>query len=246
MEVRLVFQHTKWMILELFRQPAYMVSTIGFPCLFYLIFAVPESKNVEAANFLLASFASFAVFGVVFLQFGVGIAQERSKTWYYYLRTLPINPLTLLTARFLSTLFFSFLACAGVSALSVIFTPVELSSETWITFFFYLVGSSIVFCPMGLALGYFTNPRTSLPIGNMIYLPLAFMGGMWKPPKILPDTIQTISEYLPTRHYTELMWSTVLDKPIDDKSLHWLFFYLCSFSLLAAWGYRKDYLGRIQ
>ena len=42
--------HCRWMVTELLRQPAYVVATIGFPAIFYLIFAVPESKNEVAAN----------------------------------------------------------------------------------------------------------------------------------------------------------------------------------------------------
>lgn len=241
----ILLEHTKWMILELVRQPAYMVSTIGFPSLFYLIFAVPESTNVDSSNFLLASFASFAVFGVVFLQFGVGISQERSKTWYYYLKTLPIHPITLLFARFLSTVFFSVLASIGVGILAVSFTKAHLTIDVWITFYLMLIILSLVFCPMGLILGYFTNPKTSLPIGNMIYLPLSFMGGMWRPPKILPETIKDVSSFLPTRHYSEIMWAIVSGSAIEIQYVFWLLFYLCLFSAIAFWGYKKDQMERL-
>lgn len=241
----ILIEHTKWMILELVRQPAYMVSTIGFPSLFYLIFAVPESTNVDSSNFLFASFASFAVFGVVFLQFGVGISQERSKTWYYYLRTLPIHPLTLLLARFFTTVFFSIMASLGVGILAVLFTEAQLSLQLWLAFYTILILSSLVFCPMGLILGYFTNPKTSLPIGNMIYLPLAFMGGMWKPPQILPETIKDISKFLPTRHYGEIMWAVVSESEIEIRYVFWLLFYLCIFSAVAFWGYKRDQMERM-
>ena len=232
------------MILELVRQPAYMVSTIGLPSLFYLIFAVPESTNPESSNLLFASFASFAVFGVVFLQFGVGISQERSKTWYYYLKTLPIHPLTLLVARFLSTGFFSVLASLGVGILAVCFTEVNLSYDLWVIFYTVLIVSSLVFCPMGLILGYFTNPKTSLPIGNMIYLPLSFIGGLWKPPQILPEVIKDLSKFLPTRHYGEIMWAIVSENSIEIKYVFWLLFYLCLFSAIAYWGHKKDQMER--
>ena len=123
--------HCRWMVTELLRQPAYVVATIGFPAIFYLIFAVPESKNEVAANLLLGSFSSFAVFGVVFLQLGVGIAQERNQPWYLYLRTLPVSSVTFFLARFLSSLVFSVIAAAAIVILALTLTPAHLKADIW-------------------------------------------------------------------------------------------------------------------
>jgi ABC-2 type transport system permease protein len=78
--MKLILIHAKWMFLELFRQPAYLVSTIAFPSIFYLIFAVPESNDVASANFLIASFSGFTVFNMIFLQFDISLTQERTKS----------------------------------------------------------------------------------------------------------------------------------------------------------------------
>jgi ABC-2 type transport system permease protein len=164
----LVFSHTKWMILELLRSPAYVVSTIAFPALFYSIFAIPESNDKASSNMLLASFSAFAVFGVIFLQFGVGIAQERTRSWYFYLKTLPVQPLQIMAARFLSALFFSLLASLGIILLAVLFTEAELTLWEWAKFILVLQTAGIVFCFMGLSLGYWSSEKSSLPIGNLI------------------------------------------------------------------------------
>ena len=80
--------NTKWMLMELLRSPSYVVSTIGFPIIFYLIFALPEAKDINSANFIMASFCVFAAFGVFFLQFGVSITHHKSHSWYFYLNQL--------------------------------------------------------------------------------------------------------------------------------------------------------------
>ena len=232
------------MFIELLRQPAYLVSTVAFPALFYLIFAVPESKDELSANLLLGSFSAFAVFGVIFLQLGVGVAQERTRSWYLYLRTLPLSSGTFLGARFLSAFFFSIFAAGAVILLSVFLTPVELSPGEWLRYGLVLMLGGASFCGMGLALGYWAGEKSCLPIGNLIYLPLSFAGGLWKPPTILPDFVQTLSEYLPTRHYGELVWASLLRRDLDMTHVMWLAAYAVFFGFLTFWGFRRDQIQR--
>jgi ABC-2 type transport system permease protein len=222
--MKIILAHTKWMILELFRQPAYIVSTVAFPALFYIIFAIPESKDKTSSNLLLASFSCFANFGVLFLQFGVGIAQERSKSWHLYLRTLPVRSAHLILARFISSYFFALLSLTSLVILATVYTEFSLTLTEWVLFFLahFLLG--LIFCVMGITLGYWFEEKSALPVGNLIYLPLTFAGGLWKPPGVLPESLKTVSEWLPTRHYGEVLWSIVLNQKLETDSLFiWLF-----------------------
>ena len=239
-----IIVHTTWMVKELLRQPAYLVSTIAFPSLFYLIFAVPESKDEGGANLLLGSFTSFAVFGVIFLQLGVGIAQERSQSWYLYLRTLPLRGITFLGARFLSAFFYSILAAGAVIVLALLLTPVHLTTEKWVLFILTLGFGGASFSCMGLALGYWAGEKSCLPLGNLIYLPLTFAGGLWNPPEVLPDFIQDISIYLPTRHFGELVWASLLDRAMDWKYVALLVGNFLFFGVVTYLGYRRDQVQR--
>ena len=61
----------------------------------------------------MATFAGFAVIGVAFFQFGVGIAVDRASPWESYLRTLPVGPLVRLAARLVSAALFALAAAAA-------------------------------------------------------------------------------------------------------------------------------------
>lgn len=243
--MKLVLTHSKWMILELLRQPAYIVSTLAFPALFYAIFAIPESNSKESSNFLLASFCGFANFGVLFLQFGVGVAQERSKSWYHYLRSLPLNYFQLIVARFLSAYLFAFLSILVLVILAKVFTLVSLTPLEWLWFLMAHLVLGLIFCLMGLTLGYWAEEKSALPIGNLIYLPLTFAGGLWKPPSQLPIRLQEISEYLPTRLYGEVLWAIVDDRKIETESLFGLMIYGLLFLALSYIGLSKDLKSRM-
>lgn len=236
----LVWAHSRWMIFELWRQPAYVVSTVCFPALFYLIFAVPESNNQDAANFLLASFSGFAVFGVFFLQIGVSLAQERSRSWYTFLKLLPIRGWQLFSARLISAMAFAMMAVALLWVLSLWQTEAVLSLKQSIYFILSLLSGSVLFCLMGITLGLWCDERAALPVGNLIYLPLSFAGGLWKPPEILPSSIRQISEILPTRYFGETLWAAVRGE-WADASIWWgLVTYFGAFALLAYSGFRRE------
>jgi len=239
-----IFIHTWWMSLELMRQPTYFVATVAFPSLFYIIFAIPESKDTASANMLLASFSCFAVFGVLFLQFGAGVAQERSTSWYHYLRTLPLNSVQLILARFLTAYIFSFLSVLFLVLLALCFTEVSMGTKEWALFSLYLTIGGLPFCIMGLTLGYFSGIKTALPLGNLIYLPLSFAGGLWKPPQLLPETLNKISKFLPTRQYGEVLWNTVQGLSVPSRATNTLLVYLFIFTLVAYIGASRDYSKR--
>jgi ABC-2 type transport system permease protein len=240
MNLRLFVVHTRWMLLELLRQPSYLVSTIAFPALFFWIFAIPESKDVSSSNFLMASFSGFAVFGVIFLQFGVGMAQGRSSSWSHYLKTLPVSPWAFLIARFTTALIFAFAAALAIVVMAVTMTEARLAFSAWSEFVLGLFAGGIAICFMGLALGYWAGERSALPIGNLIYLPLTFAGGLWKPPNLLPDSLKTLSTYLPTRLYGEVLWATVQSQKVELEYSLGLVAYAGLFGLIAWFGYRRD------
>lgn len=232
--MRLVRAHCKWMLKELFRQPSYVVSTIGFPSLFFLIFGVPEATNAQRSHVLVASFSGFAVFGVIFLQFGTALAEERSKSWYYYLRTLPVSPRELFMARVLCATLFSILASSCVMLVAALWTYVQMTFSQWTSLFAMLWLGGLLFFPMGLILGALTTPKTALPVGNLFYLVLSFAGGLWMPPSILPEVVQSFSEKLPTRHFGEILWAITSGSHFPWVSFRYLVVFFC-ISLGLAW-----------
>ena len=54
-----------------------------------------------------------------------------------------------------------------------------------------------------------SSARAAVPVANLVYLPLAYLGGLWVPPVAMPATINAISEWTPTRAMGELGWAAV-------------------------------------
>ncbi len=236
--MRLALTYVKAGNLELLRIPSFSIPTLLFPTLFFLFFIAPRADR--DANLFMASYAGFAVVGVAFFQFGVGIASDRTSPWELYLRTLPVSPRVRFTARVLSALQFALASASVVVAVALVTTSAVLRAPRWLELAVTLLLGSIPFALLGIAIGYWTTPKGALPIANVLYLVLAYAGGLWTGSKHLPPVVADLSPYLPTRQFGEVLWGAVAGRPWQVEHWLWLLGYVLAFGLLAVWGYRRD------
>jgi ABC-2 type transport system permease protein len=226
------------MTLELLRYPAFSVPTLAFPALFFVLFVA--SRDDRDATLLLASFAGFAFLAVAFFQFGVGLAAERESPWERFLRVLPVRASVRLAARLLSGTLFG-LASAGLVALTAVATTdVHLPPVRWAGLAVALIAGAVPFALLGIALGYWVSPRGALPVANILYLVLAFAGGLWTTPARLPSAVAFVSPLVPTRQFGNVLWGAVQGRLWRPQDWGLLLAWGVTFGLLAGWGYSRD------
>jgi len=237
--VSLAALHARSAIVELLRQPAFTVPTLGFPSLFFAFFAVP-GFGAELPEVATALYAGFAVLGVAFFLFGVGIASDRASPWDRFLRTLPLSPATIFTGRALSALAFGGASAAVLVAVALLTISPRLSLASWLGLALALASGAIPFALLGIALGYLASPRSALPIANVVYLVLSYAGGLWTEPARLPQAVETISVALPTRAYGDALAGAALGTGPPVRAWLVLAAYTVGAGLLAGWAYRRD------
>lgn len=231
---------TRFSTMELVRLPAYSVPSLALPAMLYIFFGLAFSRSPELARYALGSYAVFAVIGVALFQFGVGIAADRASVWESYQRTLPISAGVRVASRLASALLFASATASLVILCGIFLGHVAMPIIAWARFAVALVIGGTVFSVMGLAIGYWTSPKSSVPITNLTYLPLAFIGGLWLPPQMLPPMVAAISPYSPTRQYGELVWAAVSGDAWTSTAFLTLAAYAALFGALAIWGYRRS------
>jgi len=238
--VKLVLLHARAATLELLRYPTFSVPTLAFPALFFLLFVAPRSDADADPTRLLASFAGFAVLGVSFFQFGVGIAAERESSWERFVRTLPVRLRVRFAARVLSAALFGLASAALVAATAVATTDAALSPPRWIALAAALALGALPFALLGIALGYWASPRSALPTANVLYLVLAFLGALWTTPEHLPGSVERVSPFVPTRQFGNALWSATAGHLWHPRDWALLAGWGIVFAALAVWGYRRD------
>ncbi len=235
--MKLVLIHARAKIVELARYPSFLVPTLLFPTAFYLAFgAVDDARGNQVA----ASFMAFAVLGVVFFMFGVGIAAERESPWEVFLRVLPVGVVTRLAARLLAALPFALASAAGVAVAATLTSSLNLPARRWLELVFVIAVGALPFGLLGIAIGYWCTPRGALPLANALYLGLAYVGGLWLAPDRLAGPIAQVSPFVPTRQWAELVSASVAGE--QPAVWDWLGLALwgAAFAALAVWGYRRD------
>jgi ABC-2 type transport system permease protein len=235
--VRLAYAYIKASALELLRYPAYSLPALFFPAVLFLLFAAPRSAYPDQ---VMVGFAAVAVLGVVFFQFGVGIAADRISPWESFLRTLPASSRIRIGARVVSALAFATAAATIVVVSALATTSAGLPPSSWPLLAAALLLGAVPFALLGIALGYLIWPKAALPVANLVYLPLSFAGGLWTGPAELPEFIADISPLVPTRAWGDILWAVVGAQRLSWPTPLILVGYGIVFGGLAIWGYRRD------
>ena len=182
----LVVAYSRLAVVELVRLPAFVAPTLAFPPLLFLFFGAPRAKGADAAWAISASFAAFAVLGVLLFQFGVGIADERDSPWERYVRTLRAPPWVRFAGRITAALVFSVASLAPLAVVAAMTTDVSPSLGAFGSVLVAVLVGSVPFGLFGIAMGYWVHPKGALAVTNLIYLPLAYLGGCSKARRRFP------------------------------------------------------------
>jgi ABC-2 type transport system permease protein len=241
---RIYLLEAKFELLKMMRLPAYVLPTIAFPVMFYLLFGLGfrgNARGIDLAHYLLATYGAFGIIGAALFGFGVGVAVERGQGWMLLKRATPMPPFAYFTAKVAMSTLFGTVIVLAMGLCGGLFGGVRLPAGTWIALVGSLVLGSIPFCFAGLTLGYLVGPNAAPGVANLIHLPMGFLAGLWIPLPGLPKVVQQIAQFLPQFHFGQLALGTI---GYGDGQTFRHVTFLAAFTVLAAlaawWAYRRD------
>jgi len=235
----------KYEFLKTIRLPGYVIPTILFPLMFYILFGLalgPKAGGgVEAATYLIATYGAFGVIGASLVGFGVSVATERGQGWLLVKRASPMPPMAYFIAKIAMSMLFSLVLVILLLTLGTSFGGVELPVSTMLALTGTLVAGALPFCAMGLAIGYLAGPNSASAIVNLIYLPMSFASGLWIPMEILPKFFKVLGPMLPAYHFAQLGLAS-LGYGQGSALIHLLVLggYALIFLAIALFAYRRD------
>jgi ABC-2 type transport system permease protein len=199
-------------IVKMRRTLAFALPTLLFPPMFYLIFGVLMGSAKGNADQALRAFAGLSVFGTMapgLFGFGVSLAFEREYGLLVFKQALPMPAGAYLIARMAMAMIF-----ASIISLLMILLAKSLGH---VPFGFvqglevYLTGilGVLPFCAIGLCVGAYVSGQAAPAIVNVIYLPMAFLSGLWVPLPILHHALQQLAPLWPAFHLAQLQLDTL-------------------------------------
>jgi len=233
--LNMLLAQTRSELLMRWRVPAFSVTNLALPIVFFTFFGLPvahvrRADGVSIGAYLLASFGAYAVGNVMVYGFGIGVANERGMKIDRLMRASPLPPLVFMLAKVLTALLFSLVALVLLIAFGIVAGGIHQTPAVWATIIVRLLAGSLPFIALGFAIGYWSGPNAAPALANLIYLPLSFAA-----------FIQTMAPYLPTYHYAQLAWSALgAGRESLGVSLLWLGGYTVVFLTLAVRSYRRE------
>ena len=182
--IGLFAKEAKYEVLKNIRIPIYAVSTVFFPLMVYVLFAIVLGAG--NSTYLLATFGTFGVMAVSLFGFGVSLAMERGQGWLQVKRASPMPLAAYFAAKLISALLFGLVIALALLTIGYVFAHVRLGLMQVAGLVAVLVLASIPFGSMGLALGYLAKPNSAPALANLVHLPMSFCSGLWIPIFLLP------------------------------------------------------------
>lgn len=202
-----------WVEIKLFlREPVAMFFTLAFPLL--LLFVFGSIYGNEPTEFLGGrGSVDMAVPGYIALIIGtvgmiglpVSLASYREQGILRRFRATPLRPTMILGAQLLMQLLMSvigviLLVVAGRLAfgLQLPSLPLSVVVATLISAFSFFALSFVL-------AGLLPTSRTAQAVGMALFYPMLFLSGAALPRQLLPDTLVSISQFLPLTHVVTLL-----------------------------------------
>ncbi len=207
--LRVYSTEAKYELLKTLRQPAYVIPTLTFPLLFYVMFGVAFGGRqaigpVSLATYLLATYSTVGVMGASLFGFGAGVAMERGYGWLQVKRASPMPPLAYLVGKTFMSIIFSAIIVTSLLILGTLFGGVHISIIAFLKLLGTMIVGAIPFCALGLAIGCYAAPNAAPAVVNVLFLPMSFCSGLWLPLQLLPKFLQHAAPYLPAYHLGQL------------------------------------------
>lgn len=195
----------RYEFLRLLRTPSFALPSLLFPALFYLLFGVLLNKSHgDAARYLLATYGVFGVMGVGLFAFGVTVAIEREQGFLVYKRALPMPPGAYLFAKMAMAMLFATIISLLLATLAATVGGVELRLSQWLLLWAVNVAGVLPFAALGLYIGSLVGGQGAPAVVNLLYLPMAFLSGLWLPLKLLPAWIAKLAPLWPSYHHSQI------------------------------------------
>lgn len=179
------------------RSPRFLIFTVGFPVLLFLLYVGIFAKDPGAKAVLMVSMTSFGAMAAALFT-GTRVALERASGWQRQLRLTPLSGAGYLTAKAATGMTLALAPVALVPLVAALGEGVSLDASGWLRATLGVWLAAIPFALIGLLIGQAGTADSTQPITQLVMLPMALLGGIFIPIDAMPHWLLNIAQVLPT------------------------------------------------
>ena len=232
-DVRGILALTRVEVMRLTRNRRYLIFTVGFPVILYLLLGKQVSALAYGVSFhayYMVAMAMFGGFSGALTGNAQRISQERKDGWIRQLRltTLPAN------AYVISKIFVSMATTVPsiviVLLLGRFYGGVNLPVWEFLVIAITVWFGATIFAALAVAIGYRYLPDQVQPIAVAVYFVFAILGGLLFP---IGGALQKIGELTPTYDAVKIATDVIGNTPVSAALAVGLVVWLLIFVALA-------------
>ena len=221
-------------VMRLRRNRRYLITTLAFPVVLYLLIAKSAKAtvyNVDFATYYMIAMATLGAFSGALTGNAIRIAQERKEGWIRQLRLTPLPPNAYVVAKIIAAMAITVPSVVIVLLLGRFYGDVHLGSVgDWLLIAIAVWLGALIFTALAVAIGYRLQPDQVQPIALLIYFVFMIIGGIFFP---LKGFLQSIAQFTPTYEALKTATNVAAGSSVDGALIAGLVIWLAIFGGLA-------------
>ncbi|ETK38107.1 ABC transporter permease [Microbispora sp. ATCC PTA-5024] len=210
-----MLSYIKVEMLRMLRNKRYIIFVVAFPLGFYLLYSnlwgnqVDQSTGVRGSIILMVSMGAYGALAASMMSTAVPWSQERHSGWLRQLQITPLTSWAIIVTKLLAALLLVLPSLLLVGLAAVLTQHVSLTAGEWAGLLLCMWIGTIPFAALGLAIGSVLPPDTAQPAAMISMFGLALLGGLWIPLEVMPSTMRSVAQVLPSYDYASIGWRIV-------------------------------------
>ena len=192
----------------LFRKKVYLALSILLPLVFYLLFTsiidIPSTQQEIFYKEYMYSMVTFSLTSFCLMSFPVDLIEEHQIGWQkQLLNTRMSYPAYYMTKVFKTMIQFA-LSIVVIFIVAATVRNISMSVNEWLISGVTLWICASLFLSIGILLAQVNDLQKASSLGNILYIVLAMVGGLWFPVSQFPEWLKVIAYKSPTYHMKQI------------------------------------------
>ena len=191
------------------RQAAYYLLSIGLPSVFYLIFSGVMSSDTPTSvlRLYLFSMKVFSIMSSAFFSIPSSLQSDKTNNWQKMIQHSPVSMVEYYISKLFSALLTFLLSIVVVFSVGYFVRGVSLPTMDWLIIALIILFGSLVFIAMGVLVSLLPSAQLMSVVGNIAYMALAVLGGLWFPLSMFPAWLRSIGKLMPSYQLMQVVSS---------------------------------------
>lgn len=191
------------------RQAAYYLLSIGLPSVFYLIFSGVMSSDIPTSvlRLYLFSMTVFSIMSSAFFSIPSSLQSDKTNNWQKMIQHSPVSMVEYYISKLFSALLTFLLSIVVVFSVGHFVRGVSLPTMDWLIIALIILFGSLVFIAMGVLVSLLPSAQLMSVVGNIAYMALAVLGGLWFPLSMFPAWLRSIGKLMPSYQLMQVVSS---------------------------------------